>query len=247
MYVFAFLVLIWGVASAILPLNTYFLPDILGVLRFLFDFEELSAITINLVDTLQRVIVGILFSSLLAIPAGFYLAFNTKLKNIIMPLIDFVRGIPTSMLFPVIIVFMGIGELSKLFIVVLATIPILLISALTGASKREENSDRRDYISIHYRNLSRSTIVMGIIWDALPNLISGTKISISISLVLVIVTEMFFVSNSGLGYAAHQAYLTLDLDEMYTYVIIVGVLGLAFNQILDRCFSLVSGSKNNGN
>ena len=55
-----------------------------------------------------------------------------------------------------------------------------------------------------------------------------------LGLVLTIVTEMFFVASSGIGWAANQAYLDFNIDLMYLYIILVGLVGLSLNIFFDK-------------
>nr|VFJ89660.1 MAG: sulfonate transport system permease protein [Candidatus Kentron sp. LFY] len=232
--------IIWIGAGMATDLNRIFLPDAVGFFETLFHEIGSGRLLENILATFARVFSGLAIGLLIGFPLGILLGISGTARKEIMPLIEFFRGIPTSMLFPVFIVIFGIGELSKTVIIASTTFPIILINTVVGCMPRPETRDRRDYLSVHARHLPRSTRMLVTIWDALPPIIAGLKVAISISLVLTIVTEMFFVASSGVGWAAHQAYLGFDLELMYCYVIVVGMIGLGLNRLFDVGYGKVS-------
>nr|VFK39909.1 MAG: NitT/TauT family transport system permease protein [Candidatus Kentron sp. TC]VFK42816.1 MAG: NitT/TauT family transport system permease protein [Candidatus Kentron sp. TC]VFK57212.1 MAG: NitT/TauT family transport system permease protein [Candidatus Kentron sp. TC] len=220
--------------------NRIFLPDAVGFFEVLFHEIASGRLLENILATFARVFFGLAIGLFIGLPLGIVLGVSNAARREIMPLIEFFRGIPTSMLFPVFIVLFGIGELSKTAIIASTTFPIILINTVVGCMPRPEIQDRRDYLAVHARHLPVSVKMLVTVWDALPPIIGGLKVAISISLVLTIVTEMFFVASSGVGWAAHQAYLGFDLELMYCYVIVVGIIGLALNQLFDLGYRKVS-------
>nr|VFK65182.1 MAG: NitT/TauT family transport system permease protein [Candidatus Kentron sp. UNK]VFK71328.1 MAG: NitT/TauT family transport system permease protein [Candidatus Kentron sp. UNK] len=220
--------------------NRIFLPDAMGFLEALFHEMATGRLPRNILATFARVFSGLGIGLLIGLPLGIFLGISAAARREIMPSIEFFRGIPTSMLFPVFIVIFGVGELSKTVIIASTTFPIILVNTVVGCMPRPETQDRRDYLSVHARHLPGSIKVLITLWDALPPIIAGLKVAISISLVLTIVTEMFFVASSGVGWAAHQAYLGFELDLMYCYVIVVGFIGLVLNRLFDLGYQKVS-------
>nr|VFK33859.1 MAG: NitT/TauT family transport system permease protein [Candidatus Kentron sp. MB]VFK76466.1 MAG: NitT/TauT family transport system permease protein [Candidatus Kentron sp. MB] len=234
------IVAVWIGFGMITDLNRIFLPDAMGLLEALFHEMASGRLPENVLATFARVFSGLGIGLIIGLPLGILLGVSTAARREVMPLIEFFRGIPASMLFPVFIVIFGVGELSKTVIIASTTFPIILINTVVGCMPRPETQDRRDYLSVHARHLPGSLKILITLWDALPPIIAGLKVAISISLVLTIVTEMFFVASSGVGWAAHQAYLGFDLELMYGYVVVVGIIGLALNQLFDLGYRKVS-------
>ncbi len=231
------LIFFWGIFSFFLNMNQYFLPDITDFFCVFFEEVKTGAIIMNIASTFIRLLLGLLIGVIFGVAVGLVLGLSDGLRKEMMPLVDFLRGIPTSMLFPVFIVAFGIGEISKIIIVISATVPVMLINTMVGCMPRPETQTRRDYLRIHSTLLPVSVKLFAVVWDALPSIIAGFKTAISIALVLTIVTEMFFVASSGVGWAAHQAYLSFDLETMYCYVVVVGAIGLLLNYL----FNVIQG------
>lgn len=234
MYPLIFILTVWFVSSTLIDLHQYFLPSFVATFEEVYKEMVSGSFAHNLLVTLGRVfsglIVGLIFGGLI----GIVLGLNARARSLAMPIVEFIRGIPTSMLFPVFIVSLGVGELSKSAIIATATFPIIIVSIVVGCASRSENQDRRDYILVHAEHLALSTKYIAILWDAIPSILSGVKVSISMALVLTIVTEMFFVASSGVGWAAYQAYQSFNLELMYSYILLVGFIGVLINVIFDR-------------
>ncbi|MBL1434523.1 ABC transporter permease [Candidatus Wolfebacteria bacterium] len=228
------LLIVWGIAASFVNLHHVFLPEPLGVLQSLWSEIINGKLLDNFLMTFGRVFAGLLVGIGLGAPLGILIGISKRVRKQLLPLIEIFRSIPTSMLFPVFIVVFGIGEIAKLVIVASATFPIMVISTFTGMAERKENQDRRDYLELHKGVLSWKIKVLALIWNALPSIIGGLKVSISIALVLTIVTEMFFIASSGVGWAANQAYQAFNLDEMYMYIFAVGLIGLGINLVFDK-------------
>jgi len=228
------IILIWIISSITMNLNHIYLPNVYGLLNMLV-LEIISGdIFYNFIITFLRVLAGLFLGFILGFPLGILFGINKKLYSEFMPIIEFFRGIPTSMLFPIFIISFGIGETSKILIVASVTFPIILINTISGCLPRKELEDRNNYLKLHSKKLPKFTIIKSKIWDAIPSIVGGIKVAISIGLVLTIVTEMFFVASSGIGWASNQAYLDFNIDLMYVYIILVGLVGLGLNLFFDK-------------
>lgn len=226
--------IIWGLASFNLSLNTMFLPDLKGVVSLLTDMDFVIIAFSNLWITFLRVLIGTFLAAVIGIPLGLFLANNRLARGFIEPMLDFIRGVPISMLFPLFIVFAGFGEFSRALIVVTLALPIISTSVLMAAIPNPNNQERVDYFSLRANLLSFDTKIRNLLWEALPGILTGLKLSLSLGLVIVIVTEMFFVATSGIGWLAFSAYEQFAIDKMYIYIFIAGFCSLGLNWVLER-------------
>ena len=67
--------------------------------------------------------------------------------------------------------------------------------------------------------------------DALPHIMAGLRICVSLSLVLVVITEMFLSATSGLGRQIYDFYLAYRVPEMYVVIILLGIIGFCGNRL----------------
>lgn len=228
------IIIIWAIASALLDLHKFLLPDIFGVWRELISNFTSGEIPFHVSVTFFRVFVGVVGASLLGIPLGAMLARNSNFRKHCLPTVEFLRGIPTSLLFPLFIIFFGVGEVSKVMISLYLAVPIFAVNTMVGLMPRQETQGRRDYMELHRRHIPYREYIFAAMWDGLPSIAASFKLSVSLGLVVVIVTEMFFISSSGVGWAAFRAYQNLDMDKMFLYIIIVGLIAACSNAGLDK-------------
>lgn len=242
MIVPALIIVIWVVASLLTNLNAMFLPRPLGIGHALVEEMLSGQLPFHFSVSLVRVGLGIALAALIGIPLGLLMSQVRWLRDSLLPTIEFIRGIPTSMLFPLFIVFFGVGEASKVMIGLYLSVPILIVSTLVGAEPRRETQGRRDYIALHRDRIPPIHRLLAILWDASPSIAAGLKVALSLALVIVIVTEMFFVSDAGIGWVAFRAYQSFQIDRMYVYIVCVGTLSYLLNSLIDRLILLLRSS-----
>jgi NitT/TauT family transport system permease protein len=68
--------------------------------------------------------------------------------------------------------------------------------------------------------------------EALPQIATGLRVAISISFIVVVVTEMFIGTNVGLGQRIYDSYLTYRIPELYATLVVIGFLGYIVNKAL---------------
>lgn len=236
------LLLLWLISSITFDLNKIFLPEAIGVSKLFIELTLNGVLFGHLGITLYRVMLGVFFSIIIGVPIGLWMRRIPLVRKELGPIFEFIRGIPTSMLFPIFIVFFGFGELSKILIAIYLAMPIIIVNSMVGATPRRELQGRFDYLSIHQDLIPKKQHYFAITWQAAPSVISSIKVAISLGLVVILVTEMFFVASSGVAWAAFRAYKFFQIDLMYLYVITSVFAALILNKIFDFAIQRVGKS-----
>lgn len=234
------IIILWIASSFLFDLNSVFLPDARGVGMLLVSPDFLVSLTYHLAVTFFRVLAGCALATLIGLPLGLVLAANTQLRRAVEPFLDFLRGVPISMLFPLFIVFVGFGELSRSLIVVTLAVPIVTTSVLISALPNADNAERISYFSLRRSLLPERTKFRLAISEALPGIVTGLRLSLSLGLVVVIVTEMFFSASSGIGWLAFRSYERFAIDEMYLLIFIAGIASIGLNIAVSVCESRIN-------
>jgi ABC-type nitrate/sulfonate/bicarbonate transport system permease component len=225
--------LVWMLLSALFDLHSMLLPDMKGTLTAAANLLLSQVFLKNMAITFLRFLPGTLLSAAIGVPVGITLASSKLLRTLFGPLLDFLRGVPAAILFPVVIILFGIGETARVVLTLYVSLPILVASALSGSIERPENSGRRQYLALHRGQISPWHQWLCLLWDALPSIFSGLKIALSLSLVVIIISEMFFVGGTGVGWFAWDQYQAFRLDQMYGTILIIGTMSLLLNSTLD--------------
>jgi NitT/TauT family transport system permease protein len=141
--------------------------------------------------------------------------------------VDFLRSIPASALFPLFIVIFGLGDRVQVFIAAWASSMVVLINTTYGI----RNVGSLRLMVAKTKKLPRHKVFfLVMIPNALPYIVAGARIGLSLALVVEIVAEMFLGSYSGLGRRIFNASSIFQMEEAYAAVLLVGLLGYALNK-----------------
>ena len=155
---------------------------------------------------------------LVAVPLGLWMGMNRTAKAILDPPIEITRPMPKLALLPLLIIWFGIGEVSKIVIIALALFPILSISAMQAVG----GVGRRKVQAAMALGASRTMIFRRVIFPAsLPGIFTSIRVSIGLGVTMLVGAELI-ATNSGIAYMAMSAS-----DFLLTNVVIVGVLIMA--------------------
>jgi NitT/TauT family transport system permease protein len=195
-------------------------------IRFLLTREEIH---IDILTTLYRVFCGFSLAIISSIPLGLIIGKSLRLKLSLEVLIDFFRSIPSITLYPLFLLAFGLGNISKIAVSSFVCFWVILISTINGVT---HSSKTRQQVALSLGCNSRCLIFDVILMDALPQIASGLRVAVSISLTAVIAAEMLMGSNHGLGQRIYDYYLTYRIPNLYAALIITGILGYVFNKTL---------------
>ncbi len=220
---------VWWAVTGLELVNPLFLPP-LGKLGPAFWSLSESGIYWDAFATTYRAILGLVVSGVVAVPLGLIMGRNARLYEYIELPSDFFRSIPSSALFFLFILIFGIGDASKVAVVFYGCSLILLVNAVYGARPTREKLDRINMLR-SFGGTKWQIFRLAVVPDALPHIAAGIRVCASLSLVLVIVTEMFLGASSGLGRVIYDAYLAYRIPQMYVVIILLGFLGFAINKL----------------
>ncbi len=180
--------------------------------------------------SLFRAFSGFGLAALIAIPLGIAMAWSRRADDLCSPLVELFRPLPPVALIPVAILWLGIGNTSKISLICFACFfPILLntISGVKGVDitlvKAARSMGAKD------QEVLRRVMFPG----ALPSILTGLRISLAVSLIVLIVMEMIGAAY-GIGCFIYSAKLTFRTDEMYAGILAIGLIGFALNEIMMR-------------
>ena len=175
--------------------------------------------------------VGFSISLVLSVPAGMWMARSERVYHFLDPLLTLTYPVPKAAMIPILMLWMGAGDLSKVTVIVIGCFIPLVISAYHGA----QGVERSLIWSARAMGMGEKKILFKIILPAsLPTLFSGIRMALAISLIVVLGSEMI-ARQSGLGYYLFNS-LEMGLYQT-TYSVLIIISGMGF--LLDRIFSLV--------
>ena len=223
------IVVAWLVAGWLKLINPLFIPSLPEVFASLRRMIASGILLNDLANTAWRTFVGFIISAVVGIPLGLLLGSNENIRRATSVLVDFFRSVPGTALFPLFLLFFGIGDRAKIANAVFACTLIVLINAMYGV--RNVNQTRinaaktmgASSIRIYYRIVLPS---------ALPEIAGGLRIAVSIALIVIVVTEMFIGTSNGLGKRIFNAYQLFQVPDMFAAILITGLFGYLLNLLL---------------
>ena len=220
--------IVWAFLTYLEIINPILVPTPGAVVSKFIKLIITGEIVGDLFSTLYRLSVGFVLAVLVGIPLGLIIGSSKKLSDSCEFLVDFFRSIPASALFPMFLLLFGIGDKSKVSVVVFSCGLIILVYTIYGVKNCKESRIKVAKIL----KANKIAIFTKIVFpESLPHIFAGLRISISIALILVVVTEMFIGTELGLGKRIYDAHLMFRISEMYAAIFITGLLGYLLNKI----------------
>lgn len=177
-----------------------------------------SSLWQHLAASLQRIGLGLLGAVLTAIPLGIAIGRYRIARGIFDPLIEFYRPIPPLAYLPLIVIWCGIGELSKVLLIFLAIFAPIAISTATGV----RNVDPSKIRAAQSLGASQAQLIRYVILpSALPEILTGIRIGLGVGWSTLVAAELI-AATSGLGFMVQSAAQFLVTD-----VVILGILVIA--------------------
>jgi len=220
------LILVWAVASQLQLVDKFFLPDPFTVIKKLIELIESGAILGDLFSTLGRVILSFIIALVIGLPLGLFLGRSEKIYRSVEFIIDFFRSTPATALFPLFLLVFGITDKSKIAVAAFASMLIIIFNTAYGVMHAKKSR----VLAAQIMGATKAQIFRWILfWESLPQTFIGLRSAISLSLVVIIVTEMFIGTTSGLGRKIIDSQITYEISTMYAVILLTGILGYLLN------------------
>ncbi len=221
---------IWFICADVLTLvNAALLPSLISVLRRFADLIGSGSIFADLGATVLRWLTGFSLGVFTGVLTGLILGLSPALMRTMQFPIEFFRAMPVTAIFPLFLIVFGIGDSSKIAMAFTPTFLLMTVNTSYGVTLAE--TLRRKMARVF--GASSIQIFFRIVtMDALPQIFVGLRLSLSLSLVVTVVSEMFIGTDFGLGQRVYDSYLTNSVTTLYALLIALGLLGYFANQLM---------------
>jgi sulfonate transport system permease protein len=178
--------------------------------------------------SVKRVLEGYFFASLLGVTMGALMGMSRTIRNIFMLTLNTIRQIPMMAWIPMIILWCGIEDLSKIVVIVLGAFFPIMVNTLSGIT-----STPQGYIEVAklYRLSNWKIFTKVYLPSALPQIFVGLKLGLGISWMAVVAAELI-ASSKGIGYRISDARNLMKPDIMIVGMLLIGIIGILMDRIL---------------
>ncbi|TDC77972.1 ABC transporter permease [Streptomyces hainanensis] len=181
----------------------------------------------DLLPSLGRLAAGYALALLLGVALGVLIGTRPALRAFAEPVLEFFRAIPPPVMVPILMLFLGIGTTMKVVVIVSGAVWPVLLNTVEGV--RGIDGLLHDTARVYrLRPLTRLRTV--VLRGASPGIVTGARQALSIAIVLMVISEMF-AANNGLGFSIVQFQRGFALPEMWTGIILLGLVGLLLSLI----------------
>jgi ABC-type nitrate/sulfonate/bicarbonate transport system permease component len=181
--------------------------------------------------SLRRVLVGYIVGCSLGILLGAVIGRIRIVAEFVDPIVELVRPISPVAMVPLAMLWFGIGELSKYFIIIYATVIIVLLNTAAGVSRTPIMRIRAAYcLGATDYQVFRKVILP----SAVPYILTGMRVALGFSFMGIVAAELIG-AREGLGFLIMNSQLLLQTDQLFVGLLTLGVLGL----IVDRIFRAI--------
>lgn len=226
----------WYYATNYTGISASILPKISKVFAAFQDLIRNGQLQKDLSISIQRVLKGYVSSIVLGIILGTTMGMSKKVWHIFHLTITTIRQIPMMAWIPLIILWCGIGELSKTVIIVLAAFFPIMTNTLSGISTTPQG-----YIEVAqlYKLDKWKTFTKVYLPHALPHIFVGLKLGLGTSWMAVVAAELIAAS-SGIGYQLSYARSVMRSDIVIVCMIVIGIIGFIMDKLITALFSVLT-------
>lgn len=224
------LLAIWEYAAGHGYIKATLMPPPSKIWKTLVTLTQKGTLQKNILVSLKRVLAGYLLGSLLGVVLGVAMGLFSTVRRLMTLVTDILRPIPLIAWVPVFILWLGIGEKTKIVVIALGTFWPVLINVIDGITYVDQK-----YLEVAtiFCKGKADTIVHVILPAALPSIFTGLRLASGNALMGVVGAEMFAAS-AGIGYMVSNARELAQADKMLGGVFIIGILGWLLNLLVSH-------------
>lgn len=218
---------IWFIGSLLHIFNDYIIPSPLKILSTSYILLKSGILMKHILVSLYRVLIGFLITFVIAFPFAVLTGMNKKLMVYMEPFLEFNRHIPPMAVIPILILWFGIGEISKLAVIFLATFFPVFSSTLTGVTNYDKKLLEVGEV-FHFSDKDKFFKI--ILPQAIPSIVTGIQLGLGYSWRSLMGAELIAAS-SGIGYMIMDAEQLSRPDIIIVGIFSIGILGYAIDYL----------------
>ncbi|CAK7259964.1 MULTISPECIES: ABC transporter permease subunit [unclassified Shinella] len=221
----------WGLASAYALVSPVFLPSPRQVVLALYNLVVTGFVDATLAEhvgaSLYRIFGALIASILIGIPAGIAIGTSRLGRGILDPIVEFLRPLPPLAYLPLIIIWVGIGEASKITVIALSMLPSIILSTsagVRGVSKDHVNAARS--LGASRRQVLREVVLP----SAVPSILTGVRIALGAGWTTLVAAELV-AATSGIGFMIQSAAQFLVTDIVIAGIVVIALIAILLEYV----------------
>jgi NitT/TauT family transport system permease protein len=223
---FASLFLAWHV-FAVYVLKSALFPPPLAVLHRSIELIADGSLIENMAISLQRILIGFVLGSVAGVVIGLAIGTFTTVRKIVEPWTELLRFIPSVAMITIAVIWFGIGENSKIFLIIYTTIFIVILNTAAGVASITPNKIR----AAQMLGASRwQSFIYVALPATVPYILTGMRIAMANSFTTIVAAEMVAAS-AGLGVMLWNGRLFMQVEDIFVSLLALCFLGFVTDRI----------------
>jgi ABC-type nitrate/sulfonate/bicarbonate transport system permease component len=229
------LLLLWELAAQAGLMNPLIVPPLSRILRVFSELVWSGQIPLQVLTSMKRAAAGYVMAAIVFIPLGILMGLSQSVYRLLEVIVEMLRPVPPPVMIPVAMLFFGLEDEMKIFVIFFSCAWPILLNTLDGA----RNVDRVLLSTARTFGLSQWKIIWKVILPACsPQIVTGLKVSLPIMLILVVISEMVG-STDGIGYFILDSQRRFRVAQMYAGMFTLAILGYTLNQLFNFLYKLL--------
>lgn len=222
------LLLLWQLSSWAGLIDGRFIPSPVSIAAAAYGLVVTGELFVHIEASLARLLAGFAIGVVPGIAIGLVMGLSRWVRAAIDPLVSALYPIPKIAILPLVMLFFGIGDLSKIVLVALSVIFLVLINTTAGVLALDPV-----YFDVakNYGAPKRKLFLRVIIPGALPFIFVGLRLGIGVALIVIVAAE-FVAARSGIGFLIWTSWEVMRIENMFVGIIVITILGLIFTLLL---------------
>ncbi|MEW6563672.1 MAG: ABC transporter permease [Pseudomonadota bacterium] len=216
----------WWALAASGWMDAVFMPGPMSVLERAYTWYADEGLMNDISVSVYRVIAGFALSAVFAIPIGLMIGTYRPVQAMLEPLTDFIRYMPAVAFIPLVMLWVGIEESSKIAIIFIGTFFQMVLMVAEDVRRVPITQIE----AAQTMGANRGEIVsLVIVPSAKPALLDTLRVTMGWAWTYLVVAELV-AANSGLGYSILRAQRFMQTDKIFAGIILIGLIGLVIDQ-----------------
>ncbi|MSP77551.1 MAG: ABC transporter permease [Rhodospirillaceae bacterium] len=227
--------MVWQICSDAGLISRRYVPSPVAIAEAAWALMLTGELWVHIGTSLYRLAVGFVIGAVPGVLLGMVMGLNRWVRAAVDPLVAALYPIPKIAILPLLMLLFGLGDGSKIAVVAASVLFLTIINTTVGVLQLD-----RIYFDVakNYGTPWHKLFLRVILPGALPTIFAGLRISLGVSLVVLVGAE-FVASRAGIGYLIWTSWETLVIEKMFVGIIVITILGVLTTFLLHECERLL--------
>ncbi|WP_373687156.1 taurine ABC transporter permease TauC [Acinetobacter sp. YH12251] len=226
------LLVLWFVLTTLKIIPELFLPSPAAVWQKFIEVSQQgfmkATLWQHLAESIGRVFSALIAAIVIGVPLGLWMGLNKWVRAVFDPLVELLRPIPPLAYLPLLVIWFGIGETTKVLLIFFSILAPIIISSAHGVISHQKNRER---VALSLGATRLQVLQYVILPTALPHILTGVRIGLGVGWSTLVAAELV-AADRGIGFMVQSAAQFLITDTVILGIIVIAIVAVSFELFL---------------